>query len=212
MVLVWHKDNCIMWLGFLVRKCRSAVLCFFACLAVCSCLTFPECYWRAAQIFFKPVLPRQSLQRFRKSVGGNKALECESHIWLFGFWTISWDWKFMQLSAGLNTPSSSEKDLLHCSLGKAYVPRPPPLTSTTDTAITNTEVYETPLIKGRSHCSVEYDILWNGVSGWSNFLLLFYSPSAAYGFPVNLCVGPRSVLHLMHSLRSRIEICTWLTI
>lgn len=42
--------------------------------------------------------------------------------------------------------------------------------------------------------------------------LLFYSPTAAYGFPVNLCVGPRSIFEMTYassySLRSRIEICT----
>lgn len=44
-----------------------------------------------------------------------------------------------------------------------------PLWHHTHTTMTNMEVYETPLIKGRSHCSLQYDILWNGVSGWSNF-------------------------------------------
>lgn len=38
MVTVWHTDNCVMWLEFLVRKCWSAVLCFFF-LSVCSSLT-----------------------------------------------------------------------------------------------------------------------------------------------------------------------------
>lgn len=98
--------------------------------------------------------------------GGNKAFECEAHIWLFGCWTISLFWKFTQLSALLNTPSSDEKYLRRCSLGKAYVLPP----SCTDTLTTNMGGYETSQIKGRSYCLAQWDIKSNGVRGWTNFL------------------------------------------
>lgn len=107
----------------------------FVCLAVCFRLTSPECYWRATQIFLWSDHHGRPYVRSGKVWGEIKALECESHIWKFGCWTISWLWKFTQLSEELNTPaaasssSSSEKDLLHCCLGKDYVL--PPLTAQT---------------------------------------------------------------------------------
>ena len=143
-----------------------------------------------------------------------RLFERESHIWLFGCWTISWFWKFTQLSAGLSVPSSSEKKICFTAPWERLMCHPPP--DSTNAAITNTEVYETPPIKGRSHCSVQYDLFRNRVSGLVTSCrsreLLFNSPTAAYGFPVNLCVGPRSVFEKtyasVHSVRGWIEICT----
>lgn len=57
-----------------------------------------------------------------------------------------------------------------------------------------------------TYCEMESTV---GVTSCRSRELLFYSPTAAYGFPGNLCVGPRSVLEMTYaSLRSRIETCT----
>lgn len=101
------KGGFIVWLQFLVWKCRSALL--RSSSASLSVPTLPVQSVTAGQLtsLFYPV---------RITCGGNTGFECESHIWLFGCWPMCWFWKFTQLSAGLNTPSSTEKD--HCSLGK----------------------------------------------------------------------------------------------
>lgn len=67
--------------------------------------------------------------------------------------------------------------------------------------VANMEVYETPLIKGRSHfsltdCEIKSVV---GVTSCRLRELLFYSPAAAYGFLVNLCVGPRSTMEILYA-------------
>lgn len=217
MLLVWHKDNCVMWLGFLVRKCWSAVLFSFVCLAVCSCLTCPECYWGGGSSDFPWAVPAMAVPpRVGNSVGGSKASERESPICLFGFWTISWVWKFTQLSGGLYTPSSREKDLPQCSLGRGLCAAPP--SSQHHRHCDHKTQRFMKLLWSKEGATVQFSLTYCemdsavGVTSCRSLELLFYSPCAAYGFPVNPHVGPRSALHLMHSPRGRIEICTWLTI
>lgn len=165
----------------------------------------------AAQIFFEPVPPR-----VRNSVGGSKAFRARIPHLLFGFWTISWDWKFTQLRGGLYTPSSSERDLPQCSLGRAYVP-PPPLPQHHRHCDHKTQKFM-KLLWSKEGATVQFSTTYCemdsavGATSCRSQEPLFYSPCAAYGFPVNPHVGPRSALHLMHSPRGRIEICTWLTI
>lgn len=49
------------------------------------------------------------LSKGQGKCGGNKAFECKSHIWLFGCWTMSWLWKFMQLRADSTPPPPVRK-------------------------------------------------------------------------------------------------------
>lgn len=164
--------------GSLVLKCWSALL-----QSVSSCLLFASCYQSVAggQLTFilppllNSILPPRPLKRSGKSGGGNGSFQCESHICVFGFfWMISWDWKFVQLTTTPPAPPLPARTLCLAALWERLMWRRPPHPTSQPPLLQrgrcNTEVYETRLIKGNSHRWVQRDILWNGVSGWSNFL------------------------------------------
>lgn len=129
--------------------------------------------------------PGSPLKRPGNEEGGNKAFDRQSHGGLLGYQTVSLYWKFTQLRAGPPPPArticfTTPWERLMC----------PPQHSHTQRFIKLVWSKERATVQfSNIHCEMKSVAV---ATSWRSNRLLFYSPSAAYGLPVNLCVGPRS--------------------
>lgn len=174
-------------------KSDDQQLCSFSvCLAVCSHLASLECYCRAVRSSLIPTMSviqkvRGNVRKYRVSFffSVNPTSGClDVGRWAGSGSLCSW-------AQDAKHPLFQWERAVSMHHGKAQI----------CSHVANMEVYETPLIKGRSHFSLtDWEIKSVvGVTSCRLRELLFYSSAAAYGFLVNLCVGPRSTTEILYT-------------